>query len=125
MSTDSREVICIVCPMGCRIRIARSHEEESGYHVTGHTCKRGTEYAIKEVTNPTRTLTSTVKVKNSKFERLPVRTSGEVPKSKIFSCMEIINRTVIEAPVRVGQVLVKDIFGTGVDIIASRSLGKE
>jgi len=82
-------------------------------------------YAIKEVTNPTRTLTSTVKVKNSKFERLPVRTSGEVPKSKIFSCMEIINRTVIEAPVRVGQVLVKDIFGTGVDIIASRSLGKE
>jgi len=125
MSTDSREVICIVCPVGCRIQITRSNEEQSGYHVTGHTCKRGIEYAIKEVTNPTRTLTSTVKVKNSKIEWLPVRTSGEIPKSKIFSCMEIINKTVIEAPVRVGQVLVKDLFGTGVDIIASRSLGKE
>jgi CxxC motif-containing protein len=125
MSTDSREVICIVCPVGCRIQIARSHEEESGYRVTGHTCKRGTEYAIKEVTNPTRTLTSTVKVKNGKLERLPVRTNGEIPKSKIFSCMDIINKAVIEAPVRVGQVLVKDIFGTGVDIIASRTIEKE
>lgn len=124
MSTDSREVICIVCPMGCRLQIARSHEEESGYHVTGHTCKRGTEYAIKEVTNPTRTLTSTVKVTNGKLERLPVRTSGEIPKSKIFSCMEIINKTVIEAPVRAGEALVEDLFGTGVDIIASRSIEK-
>ena len=125
MSEKSKEVICIVCPVGCRIKISRCEDEESGYRITGHTCKKGTEYAIKEVTNPTRILTSTVKVKGGKISRLPVRTSDEIPKAKIFSCMEIINRTEVAAPVRVGDVLVKDVFGTGIDIIATRSIGKQ
>ena len=125
MNEKCREVICIVCPVGCRIQIARCEDEKSGYRITGHTCKKGTDYAIKEVTNPTRILTSTVKVEGGNISRLPVRTSGEIPKAKIFSCMEIINRTEVTAPVRVGEVLVKDIFGTGVDIIASRSIAEK
>lgn len=122
MNENEREVICVVCPFGCRIRMVPCKDEECGYTITGHTCKKGREYAIKEVTDPTRMLTSTVKVKNGVLRRLPVRTSGEIPKKKVFSCMHLINGTEIEAPVEAGQVVVRNIGGTGVDIVASRSI---
>ena len=117
-----RELICIGCPMGCRLTLESAPETANGYRVTGCTCKRGEEYAIKEVTAPTRMLTSTVVIEGARLPRLPVRTSGPIPKQRLGECMAILNGLRETSPVAVGQVLVKDLFGTGIDLIASRSL---
>jgi CxxC motif-containing protein len=117
-----RELICIVCPMGCHCSIEEDPTAPKGYKFTGITCKRGEDYAIKEITEPTRMLTSTIRINGARLHRLPVRTSGPIPKERIYDCMKIINGLEVSHPVTMGQVLVKDVFGTGVNIIASRSL---
>jgi CxxC motif-containing protein len=117
-----RELICITCPMGCRLSIEEDPSHPKGFVVTGLTCKRGEEYAIKEVTEPTRMLTSTVCIRGARLPRLPVRTSGAIPKERMGDCMAMINDLTVQSPVSMGQVLVKDLFGTGVNLIASRSL---
>ena len=88
----------------------------------GNQCDRGREYGIKELTNPTRVLTSTVKVNNAHLSRLPIKTRGGIPKNKINECIEEINKVELEAPVKLGQVIIENIQGTGVDVIASRSI---
>lgn len=117
-----RDLVCIVCPMGCRCSIEEDASAPKGYKVTGVTCKRGEDYAIKEITEPTRMLTSTVRIEGARLPRLPVRTSGAIPKERIPECMALINGLQAHSPVVMGQVLAKDVFGTGVNIIASRSL---
>jgi CxxC motif-containing protein len=117
-----RDLICIVCPMGCRCSIEEDATAPKGYKVSGITCKRGEDYAIKEITEPTRMLTSTVRIQGARLPRLPVRTSGAIPKERIYDCMALINALQVEHPVTMGQVLIKDLFGTGVNLIASRSL---
>jgi CxxC motif-containing protein len=123
MSRIDREIICIVCPTGCRIRV--QGPEEKHLAVSGNECKRGEEYALKEITDPRRTLITTVQIDHGSLRRLPVRTNREIPKQRIFPCMEVINRVRVEAPVRVGQVIVADILGTGADVVATRSMARE
>jgi CxxC motif-containing protein len=118
---DKKEMVCIVCPRGCRLTLIKDENAEAGYVVTGNACKRGAEYGIKELTNPTRVVTSTVKINNYHLNRLPVKTNGAIPKNMIFECMKIINTIKIEAPIKVGQVIVSDILGTGVDLVACKS----
>ncbi len=113
-----REVICIVCPKGCHLSIEEN--ADGGYTVTGGSCEKGTEYGISEVTNPVRVLTSTVKIEGGKLVRCPVRTDGSIPKDKIFESMEEINNVTLRAPVRVGDVVIDDLAGTGVALIATR-----
>jgi CxxC motif-containing protein len=117
-----RDLICIGCPMGCRLSIEEDASAPKGWIVTGSTCKRGEDYAIKEVTAPTRMLTSTVRIQGARLPRLPVRTSAAIPKGKLPECMVMINELTEHSPVVMGQVLIKDLFGTGVNLIASRSL---
>ena len=117
-----RDLICIVCPMGCHCSIEEDATAPKGYKVTGITCKRGEDYAIKEVTAPTRMLTSTIRIEGARLPRLPVRTSGAIPKERIYECMGMINELKAVSPVAMGQVLIKNLFGTGVNLIASRSL---
>lgn len=117
-----REVICIICPKGCHLKIEENPAAESGYSVSGATCERGIEYGINEVTNPVRVLTSTVKVEGADLVRCPVRTDGSVPKGKIFECMDQINDVTLHAPVKVGDVVIEDIAGTGVALIATRDV---
>lgn len=118
----SRDMVCIVCPVGCHMKISEDNDRESGYRVEGANCKRGEAYAIKELINPTRLLTSTIKINGASLPRLPVRTDNEIPKDKIFEVMEIINNIELQAPVKMGQILEADILGLGVNIISSRSL---
>lgn len=120
-----RDLVCIVCPMGCRMTIETDESSENGYKVEGNTCKRGITYAVKEVTNPTRVITTTVKIEEFHLRRLPVRTDGEVPKEMIFDCMKEINKVTIKPPVKTGDVIVEDILGTGVNVVASRSAEKK
>lgn len=119
---EKREMICIVCPVGCHLEVLENKESESGYIVNGAGCKRGEVYGVKELSNPTRTLTSTAKLKGGNLPRIPVRTDREIPKNKIFDCMRIINDIVLEVPVKSGQILVENILGLDVNIISSRSV---
>ncbi len=114
-----KEMVCIVCPLGCRINVSK---HQSDYTVDGNKCPRGKEYGIKELTNPTRVLTTTVKIKDGLLNRLPVKTREAIPKNKVFKCMKIIDCIEIKTPVLVGDIIVKDILNTGVDVIASRSM---
>lgn len=106
--------------MGCHLEVIE--KENGGYIITGNQCKRGAEYGEKELTNPTRVLTSTVKINDGFLKRLPVRTNDEMPKGLLFEAMKIINQVEIDAPVKVGEVVISNILDTGVDIVSSRSM---
>ena len=114
----TRNLTCIVCPQGCNIKV----EIEDGkiINVEGNTCKRGYDYAISEVTNPVRTVTSTIKLENG--EMISVKTDKPIPKELIFKCMEEINKKIIKPPIKVGQVLIENILGTGSNIVATKSV---
>lgn len=119
MSVKTHELICIVCPKGCHLTVT---EEDGEFSVEGNLCKRGDAYGKKEITNPTRVVTSTVKVKDSKYRRLPVVTKGEVPKGKIFEAMAEINEIEVQTPIKVGDVIIEGILGTDINLVASRSI---
>ncbi len=112
------ELICISCPLGCPLKVETDNEGKV-LSVTGNTCKRGEDYGRREVTAPTRTVTSTVRLKGGTGPVVSVRTRQDVPKSKIFAVMEEIRRTVVTAPVHIGDVVIPNIAGTGVDLIAT------
>ena len=114
-------LVCINCPLGCNLEV---HEENGELKVSGNTCPRGEKYAISEMTNPTRMITSTIEIKGAFIDCLPVITSAPVPKSMIFDIMKELKGLKVEAPIEINQVIYKDILGTGVDIIASRTLKK-
>ncbi len=119
------DLVCIVCPMGCRLTLTKDETTPKGYIVEGNVCKRGEDYAIKEMTNPTRMLPTTVKIRDGFISRLPVRTTEAIPKDLIFEAMKKINEVEVEAPVKCGDVVIKDILGTGADIIATRSMKRQ
>ncbi len=120
---EKRELICICCPMVCRIEVEMEGKE--AINVTGNNCKRGYEYGIKECTNPTRIITSSVKVENGEIEMVPVKTEIDVPKGKIVDCIKALKGLKVKAPINVGDTIVKDIAGTGVNIIATRSIASK
>ncbi len=111
-----KEFTCIICPRGCRLKV------DDDMNVTGNTCIRGKQYAISELTNPVRTITSSVRVNNREDLLVSVKTSGSIPKGKIFEVMEEINKLSISAPTRIGQIVKKDILGLGVDIVVTKNI---
>lgn len=119
---EVRELICIGCPLGCPLSVQIENGEVVS--VSGNTCKRGEEYGKKEVTNPTRIVTSSVHVQNGEIEMVSVKTERDIPKGKIFACMEEIRKVTVEAPIRIGDVVIADCAGTGVSIIATKDVGR-
>lgn len=114
-----RELVCIVCPKGCTMHI----EEENGeFRVTGNTCKRGAQFALSEMTEPKRTICTTVRTAFPEAPVLPVRVSAEIPKDKIFDVMREINAVTVEKPVGRGEVVLANVLDLGVDIIATSDL---
>lgn len=118
--TNQQELVCIRCPIGCRMTV--THNQDGSLEVTGNSCKRGEEYAKKELTNPTRIVTSTVRIKGRKDQVLPVKTKEDIPKGKIRACMEALKQIEVEAPVAIGDVILSDVAGTGVDIVATKHI---
>lgn len=112
-----RTLICIGCPNGCLVTVDKN--QDGSLSITGNTCKKGEEYARNEVTAPKRTVTSIVRVAGGKNPVVSVKTKEEIPKEKIAVCMEEINRTVLKAPVSLGQTVIADVAGTGVNIVAT------
>jgi len=119
---EKRELTCIGCPMGCQVTVVTDHGEV--LEVTGHTCPRGKTYAEKEVISPTRIVTSTVRVEGGERPLVSVKTGRDIPKGKIFACMEEINRVVAKAPIQAGDVLIQNVAGTGADIVATKTVSE-
>lgn len=112
-----KELICIGCPMGCRLTVQM--ENGAVLSVKGNTCRHGEEYGIKECTAPARTVTGTVAISGALLPVLPVRTRTEVPKSKVLEVAAAMGRITAEAPVSIGDTVCGNVAGTGVDLIAT------
>ena len=108
--------VCIVCPRGCQLTI------DDDLNVSGNFCNRGEAYAKSEVTNPTRTITSSVRVKNREDTLVSVKTSSPIPKGKINEVMDEINKVRVNAPIHIGDIVIKDILGLGVDILITKNI---
>ncbi|WP_125154062.1 DUF1667 domain-containing protein [Clostridium rectalis] len=119
----TRSLTCIGCPMGCPLKVELNNGKV--LKVTGNSCPIGIEYAKKECTNPKRIVTSSVFVEEGEVDILPVKTKEDIPKNKIFDCIKSLKGIVVKAPVEIGDIIVKDVLGTGVDIIATRSIHKK
>lgn len=117
---EIRELTCIGCPMGCPLTVEMNQGKVIS--VTGNTCKRGEVYARKEVTNPTRIVTSTVLVEGGNLAVVSVKTKEDIPKGKIFDCMKALKGVKVQAPVQIGDVIVKNVADTGVDIVATKNV---
>jgi len=118
--TDNREFICVTCPVGCTIEALVEGEELVGTH--GHACQRGLAFVQEELTNPRRTLTTTVRVRGGALAMLPVRSAAPLPKGLVREVAARLREVVVEAPVAERQVILADALGTGVDIVASREI---
>ena len=112
-------LICINCPKGCHLLV----EEVNGeIKVTGNSCPRGVTYGINEMSNPLRTLTTTIAIDSKRYERLPVISSKPLPKGKLLDVMKQLKGVSVKAPVQMGDVIVENVLGLGSDIIASKSI---
>ena len=118
---EKKELICIGCPMGCSITVTM--EKENIVEIQGYTCPKGKAYAEKEVTNPTRIVTSTVRLTGSKTGAAVVscKTAQDIPKGKIFAVAAALKQVVAKAPVEIGDVLLANVAGTGVDVVATKA----
>ena len=115
-----KEIICTVCPRGCHI-MAQGNGEQM-LSAEGYGCKRGLEYVSTEYAHPVRILTTTVKISGVQNDLLPVRSSQPIPKEKLFDCMGVIRDTVAKQPVHRYDVIIPNICGTGVDIVATKDI---
>ena len=113
----TKDFIRIVCPRGCHIHV-------DGENISGYTCQRGLAYVKQELVDPKRTITSTIKVNGGDLKVVPVKTDANISKDLIFQAMEEINKCSVDAPVEMHQVLIKDLLGTGVNVIAAKEVKK-
>ncbi|MEA4828099.1 MAG: DUF1667 domain-containing protein [Clostridium sp.] len=120
--SEVRNLICIGCPIGCELEV--TIKEGKVEDVKGNTCLRGKTYAEKECTNPTRIVTSSVKVNGGEIDSVSVKTKSDIPKDKIMECIEALKGIVVNAPINTGDVIVEDVASTGVDIIATKTVAK-
>lgn len=118
----TKELVCIVCPRSCRMTITSEGDE---LVITGNTCKRGKEFAINEMTDPRRTVCTTVRTSFPSVPVLPVRVSGAIPKNKIFDLMREVNRITVSKRIGREEVVVPNILDLGVDLIATSNILKD
>lgn len=115
-----KELTCIGCPMGCQLTaVVEGNEVVS---VEGNTCAKGVSYAKKECIAPQRTVTSSVRVEGGVLKMVSVKTAEEIPKDKTGSCMKALKDICVKAPVHIGDIILADVAGTGVNIIATKNI---
>lgn len=111
-----RELTCIVCPRGCQLKVELD-DAGAVLSVSGNLCKRGNVYAFDECTNPMRVVTSTVRCEDGAV--VSCKTNTSIPKSLVFDAMKIINAARAKNDVKIGDVIVENILGTGADVVAT------
>lgn len=117
---ENKDLTCICCPLGCQLNVKLIDGNVDS--VTGNGCKRGAEYGKKEVTNPTRIVTTSVVVLGSDVGAVSVKTASDIPKGKIFDCIRDLKNVQVKAPVYIGDVILKNVANTGVDVIATKNV---
>jgi CxxC motif-containing protein len=117
-----RNFICTACPKGCMLKIQLEGDEV--VKIEGNTCRLGKDYAVAEVTDPRRMVASTVRIQHGLHPLLPVYTSAPVPKPKIKEVLEAIRQVDLDAPIKMKSVIVENIAGTGVNLLASRDMAR-
>ena len=128
----NRTLTCILCPNGCELQIAyeiSAEGNEAGesvklLSVSGNKCPRGMEYAKQEIVNPMRNIASSVTLVGGTMPLVSVRLTGPIPKAKIMDVMDVIRTASVQAPVKIGDVIIHDVLGLGVDVIATRNIEK-
>jgi CxxC motif-containing protein len=118
--TETKEFTCIRCPLGCQV--VATLEDGKIVSITGNTCPRGAEYVTNELTDPRRIVTSLVKVTGGSQPVASVKTASDIPKGKIFECLDALKSVELTAPVRIGDVVIPDVCGTGIDVIATSNI---
>lgn len=113
------KMICITCPKGCTLQV--THDGQTVLNVTNG-CKRGKDFAQRELNDPRRMVATTIRIKGGRHPLLPVATTRPFPKPRLLELMTALRRIELESPVKMGQVVLADALGTGIDIIASRDL---
>lgn len=121
MKSEQQEITCIVCPLGCSILVKKKGDN---VEVEGNKCKRGREYARSEALDPRRVLTTSVLVCNGEWPLVSVKTTKPVPKDQLFVVLHEIRRVKIDAPVSCGQVLIRDVADSGIDVVATKTVRK-
>ena len=119
---ERKEITCIGCPMGCLLLV--EIDDKGQLLVTGNNCNIGKSYGEKEMTNPTRVITTTIEVKGGHISQLSVKSEKDIPKDMIFSCLKALKGQVVEAPIKIGDIIYINIEGTGVNIIATKNIRK-
>ncbi len=118
--SETSHYLCIGCPLGCRLEVDTQGDEI--LEVRGNACKRGDTFARQEHVDPRRFVTTTVAIEGAPWPRLPVATAGSVPKHVMREVCEALHALRLEAPVELGQVVLPDALGTGIDVVATRSM---
>ena len=114
-----RNLVCILCPIGCRMEISGEPENLT---VSGNTCKKGITYAYDEITNPLRTVCTTARIKGGVHKVIPVKTDKPIPDKFKLEVVREVNRIELTSPVKMGDILISNLFGTGVNIVAERDM---
>lgn len=114
--------LCIGCPLGCRLEVQAQHDEI--VEVRGFSCKRGRRFAEQEFHDPRRDVSTTVAIEGARWARLPVKTAAPIPRGHVEALCERLHQVRLEAPVRMGDVVLSDALGSGVDVVATRDLDR-
>ena len=117
-----KNFICIKCPRGCMIDVTLENDQIVNIH--GNTCINGENYVKEEIYHPKRIVTSTVKITNAKYDVLPVKTDKDLNKELVFKLMDLLKTIEVQAPIKVNDIIIKNVFGTDANIIATRTLEK-
>ncbi|TVR85420.1 MAG: DUF1667 domain-containing protein [Trueperaceae bacterium] len=118
--SETSHYLCINCPLGCRLEVDAAGDEV--VEVRGNACKRGVEFARQEHSDPRRMVTTTVAISGAPLARLPVATAEALPKDRVVDLCRALHQLRLQAPVAIGDVVMADALGTGVDVVATRSL---
>jgi len=109
------QFICVSCPLGCLLKIEDNN-------ISGHACPRGLDYARLELTDPKRNIAGTVRILGAIQNMLPVKTSEPLPKALLLDAARLLDSITVSSPIKIGDVIIENIFGTGVNFVATRSL---
>lgn len=120
--TDRTKMICIVCPLGCELEVEVDSESGEVIEIKGSRCAKGREYAIREITDPRRILMTIVKVRGGHLPVVSVKTAQPIPKDMMLGAVRAISRMVVEAPVKIGDIIVGNLLGTGISVVATNNV---
>ena len=120
---NQRELTCIGCPLGCAVTVLLENGEVIS--VTGNTCRRGELYARAEVTHPTRTVTGTVRVRGADVPVVSVKTGTAIPREKVMACAAALQEVTVQAPLRIGDVVIDNVAGTGTAVVVTKEIAAQ